>query len=233
MTSDSEPLDNLGEISTLWSQLGDANVFVLRYTNAIETYLTRLLRDENDARDVLQAFLLRVLERGFERVSPDKGKFRYYLIRSVHNAAITHVRSSKRRRAVDIAELPESLAAQSGDLQRYWQQDWNECILGRVWQRLENREQSSEKNLFFTILQASTNDSEADSKTLAARVTEQTGRTVTPDLFRQQLSRARKAFARLVVEEVAETLEEPTRAAIVEELTEVGLLRYVKEYLPR
>ena len=232
MSSDIEPLDNLRDISTQWSRLHDANIFVLRYTNAIEAYLRLLLKDENDARDVLQAFLVRVLERGFERASPDKGKFRYYLIRSVHNAAITHQRTTARRRAVDIAELPESLTSAADELSGYWQRDWHECILGRVWQRLQHREESSENNLFFTILQASTKNEDADSVTLAQQVSEQTGRPVSAELFRQQLSRARKAFARLIVEEVAETLEDANRESLVEELSEVGLMPYVQAYLP-
>ncbi|MEO1524701.1 MAG: sigma factor [Planctomycetota bacterium] len=232
MTKDLEPMADLGTISTQWSQLGDANVFVLRYTNAIETYLKRLLKDENDTRDVLQSFLLRVLERGFERVSPDLGRFRYYLIRSVHNAAITHLRTTKRRRVVDIEELPESLASSSDELRQYWQRDWHDCILGRAWQRLEEREQASESNLYFTVLQISSKHPELDSKALAATVTECVGRPVSAELFRQQLSRSRKAFARLIVEEVAETLETPSRSALIEELTEVGLLTYVQEFLP-
>ena len=227
-----QPLDDLRDISTQWSQLDDANVFVLRYTNAIETYLRRLLRDEDVARDVLQAFLLRVLERGFERASPDKGKFRFYLIRAVHNAAISYQRDSGRRRVVDIAQLPETLASASSELQSYWQRDWHDCILNRAWQQLEHHQASSEQNLFFSILQASTQNPELDSRALAAEVAGLAGREISPATFRQQLSRARKMFARLIVEEVAETLENPTRESIVEELSDVGLLPYVQEFLP-
>jgi RNA polymerase sigma-70 factor (ECF subfamily) len=72
-----------------------------------------------------------------------------------------------------------------------------------------------------------------NSAQLAAQLSERLGRSVRPEAFRQQLSRARRRFARLVLEEVRRTLEEPSPERLIEELTEVGLMAYVRPYLPR
>jgi hypothetical protein len=73
---------------------------------------------------------------------------------------------------------------------------------------------------------------EDDSEALAARVSESLGHPFRADAFRKQLSRARRLFARFLVIEVTRTLDYPTPERIEEELSELGLMRYVRRFLP-
>jgi hypothetical protein len=73
---------------------------------------------------------------------------------------------------------------------------------------------------------------EDDSEALAARISDSLGHPVRADAFRKQLSRARRVFARLLVIEVTRTLDYATPEKVEEELTELGLMRYVRRFLP-
>ncbi|MEM7561336.1 MAG: sigma factor, partial [Planctomycetota bacterium] len=99
---DSPSVWDLRGISTQWSVVANANLFVLRYSDAIQEYLKRLLRNDNDVEDVLQLFLVKILENGFQRVSPDRGRFRNYLIRAVKNEVIDWQRAKSRRKTKPI-----------------------------------------------------------------------------------------------------------------------------------
>ena len=53
-----------------------------------------------------------------------------------------------------------------------------------------------------------------------------------PEAFRKQVSRARRLFAELLVAETARTLDNPTPLAVEEELIDIGVMKYVKAFLP-
>lgn len=55
---------------------------------------------------------------------------------------------------------------------------------------------------------------------------------ITPEAFRKQLSRSRRALAELLVLEVAETLSTVNPEEVEEELIAVGLMEYVAPFLP-
>ena len=225
------PPVNLVHISTQWSRIGDTNLFVLRYATAIKRYLQTLLRDSNAVEDVLQSFLLKVVEHGFKQATPDKGRFRNYLIRSVHNAAVTHLRKNNRRRTQAMELIDEGSLSVPSEVEKAWNREWYDCLTGRVWRRLQHHEDHSNSH-FYTVLQVSQQNPELDSKTLAREVSQQVGREISPENFRKQLSRARRMFATILIEEVSETLDESSPEAIRSELTEVGLMPFVEEFLP-
>jgi hypothetical protein len=68
---------------------------------------------------------------------------------------------------------------------------------------------------------------------LAARTSALIGRPIRADAFRKQVSRARFKLAKLLVREVAQTLDHPTADRIKEELIEISLWEYVRDFLPR
>ena len=227
--SDENRSGDLEHISTQWSQLGDANVFVLRYTSAIENYLRRILTTDDEVQEVLQAFLVRVLERGFEHADPDKGRFRHYLSRSVRNAARTYQRS--RSRSKSHQSICEEPSESSEPLDAIWQKEWHECIMNRAMQRLRHREQTSDGNLGHSALQLHLASPSEDSRALANQLSEKVGREVSSAVFRKQLSRARKSLAEFLVQEVAETVDSTSKDDLRNELREVGLWRYVADYV--
>jgi DNA-directed RNA polymerase specialized sigma24 family protein len=223
------PRESLALISTHWPMITDPMKFVLRYAPAIRRYLQVLLPQPADVDEVLQEILLGVLERGFTPDRVRRGRFRDYLIATVRYSAW---RNLHRKKAGQLsAEQAEGLQA-SGDAVRAeaeWLADWRQCLLDWAWATLEAKQRRSPGNWHYTVLKLTTDNPDADSKRLAAQVG--TDPPLSAVAFRKQLSRARAAFARALVDEVERSLERPTPEAVMEELAEVGLLEYVRPYL--
>src|SRR5947208_9420730 len=91
-----QPRASLALISTHWPLITDPMKFMLRYAPAIRGYLHALLPTAADVDEVLQEFLVTVLERGFapERV---RGRFRDYLIATLRYRAWRYLRRKKTR----------------------------------------------------------------------------------------------------------------------------------------
>ena len=233
LTSDSPPKARLDQISTCWESIHDPGRFVLRYAPAIARFLRVLVRSPQDAEDICQEFMVGVITRGLPPAADVHGRFRNYLIAAVRNAA----RAFYRRRPPDFKPMPDldqipDTRQPELDIEREWLKSWRQCLLDRVWEALENHQHKSPGNLYYLVLRQAAEHPEEDSKTLAARVRAQTKRGLRPEAFRKQLSRARRKFAALLVEEVSRTLALPDPRAIKEELAELGLMAYVKEILP-
>lgn len=220
------PLD---QISTRWTQIRDPLRFVMRYSQAIRAYLTAILKDPDEAEEACQEFLARFLERGLDAASPDRGRFRDYLKVSVRNTALALVRR-KHEVPVNPAHFA-ALAAQEGD--SAWDSQWQQVVLDKAWRLVEVHEHGSPTSMYYTALRLAVDHPMEKSEWLAGQAAQQLGREVTAAAFRKQLSRARQFFARLVLEEVAQTLTDPTRDALEAELADLGLLPYVREQLPQ
>src|SRR4051812_38713500 len=85
----------LEQISTLWPQVSDPGRFVLRYAPAIRRYLGAIIQDPHLLDDVLQDFLVHMVQHRFAPEQLSRGRFRDYLKSCVRNAALTALR--KRR----------------------------------------------------------------------------------------------------------------------------------------
>lgn len=224
-----QPQQSLTLISTHWPSVTDPMKFVLRYAPAIRGYLQALLAQPNDVEEVLQELLLGVCERGFTPDRIRRGRFRDYLIAAVRYQAWRHLRR-KRPQTLSAEQADGLQTADGAELHdEQWLADWRQCLLDRAWDALEVRERQSPGNWHYTALKLTREHANADSTALAAQVGASPPLTATA--FRKQLSRARAAFARALVEDVERTLELPTPEAVTEELAELGLLEYVRPYL--
>ena len=219
----------LNRISTRWTAVSNPTLFVRRYGRAIRKYIATLVRDPNDAEEVEQEFMLRMVQKGFHTADSNKGKFRYYLITIVRNAAMQWL--CRRNQLPMSAEGMELLPA-SVEAHTECTSDWRKCIMKAAWKTLDKYQKRTTGNLFCTVLRVSAQYPEVDSPALAKKVSEMTGQHLTPEAYRKQLSRARKRFADLIVQEVARTLVEPTLEGIKDELNCLDLMKYVKGYLP-
>ncbi len=216
---------NFHSITTNTSILADPSRFVKRYGVAIRAYLQALISNEHDADEVEQDLLLHVVERGFADGMGRRGKFRYYLMTVVRNAALAYFRK-KSRRPVTVADLSSIPAAQIAD--RAWDRSWRECVMKNAWLALRSHEQRNPGNLFHTVLRTSIKHGDEDSTMLAVRVSSATGQDLSPEAFRKQLSRARRKFGELLIDEVARTMRNATPEELEEELSSLDLLKYVR-----
>jgi RNA polymerase sigma factor (sigma-70 family) len=224
-----EPI--LDQISTCWHRVHDSAYVAASYERAIRRYLEALLKNTHDAEEVTQDFLLRVHEQGLGRARPERGRFRDYLKKAVRNAALNFLRRQRAPGRSALPLKPEVLADDAGPrAERQWLADWRRSLLERAWQALEIHQHLSPGSLYHTVLRLAVEHPDEDSCALAERASAQAGRAVRPGTFRQQLSRARRLFAGFLTRAVARTL--PAGWNLEDELTDLGLMGYVRPHLP-
>lgn len=219
----------LEHISTHWPEVTDQLQFALRYAQAIHAYLRALIKNPYDAEDVAQAFLLQVLHRPFRAEQIRSGRFRDYLKGALRLTAITHFRKASRLPPVVDPDVFSAASFAEADVE--WNTEWRNSLLQRCWEGLEQQERTSPEGLAYTVLRMATDHPEENSAQLAQRVSTASGRTMQPDAFRKQLSRARRHFARILLDALRHTLHNPSADDVLEELQVTGLLPYVRDFL--
>lgn len=224
------PKSILEQISTYWPLISNPLQFVMRYAPAIRKYVSAIVKQRADADDVTQEFLTRVFEKGFCPTNVSRGRFRDYLKAAVRYVSLSVLRQ-RRLVELDDAMLESLITKPDDDADSQWDTQWRECLLDRAWQLLELHQHETVGNLFFTTLRMTVDFPDEDSEALAARVSMKLGKPYRADAFRQQLRRARKEFARLIVAEIKNTLHDPQPADIEHELLSLGLMPYVRDYL--
>lgn len=223
----------LDRISTHMTTLQDTERFVLRYGKAIRGYVTAILRNPAEADEVVQELVLGLLRRGGPATWPGAGRFRDYLKTSSRNAAITFLRKKGRQRAAELtpdAHADPDTTEAAAD--REMLAEWHRCVLDKVWRELDAHERKSPGNLCYTAMKVFTEFPDEDSPRQAAIVAERTGRPLTPEAFRKQVSRARRLMAEFILLEVAAGIVPATAESVENELHELGLWAYVRDYLP-
>jgi RNA polymerase sigma-70 factor (ECF subfamily) len=227
------PKTHLNEITTEWNAIRDPAQFVEKYGPAIRAYLMVLLKNRHDVDDVTQDFFVRILRHGFVRAQQERGRFRDYLKVAVRNAAIDYVRRKQAGNRA-LVHLTQVSAAKELHQQadREWVAHWRQILLDRACKALEQHQRRSGSNLFAIVLKMMVDYPLETAATLAERTSAIIGRRLRPEAFRKQVSRARRVLARLLVDEVAHTLDQPTPERIKEELIELSLWEYVQDFLP-
>lgn len=226
------PRAMIDEISTRWPLIRDPAQFALRYAPAIEGYLRALVRDPDRVEDIRQDFLLRVVQKGIVPGENLKGRFRNYLKAAVRNAAFTSLRKKAHAQA-DSGVFQQMPDDEPPPMEKEWDDQWRQCMLERVWEALELHERQKPDNHAYTVMKIFVeHQASEDSDQMANRCSERLNKPMRADAFRKQLSRARRLFAKLLMQEVVQTIEQPTPERIEEELVDVGLLSELKPYLP-
>jgi len=237
--------DRLSQIPTLWSVVRRAHAdesieaqraqqqMIDRYGGAIQRYLLGAFRDQVAAEDAYQEFAVRFVQGDYHSVTPERGRFRSFLKTILFRLVVEHYRRQKRggmaQMGSNIAE-PEA-RAESADEELFLQM-WSDGLLKSAWDALSRLERETGRPLF-TVMRVRVEQADLSSKQLADAISVELKRTVTPANLRVMLHRARDEFARLVLDEVANTLDKPTRAGIEDELVELGLLEHCRSALDR
>jgi DNA-directed RNA polymerase specialized sigma24 family protein len=227
----------LDEITTQWSLLRRAhqgpagaarNTLALRYAGAIRGYVGALLQDSQDADELSQEVLVRILHGDFAGATPERGRFRDLLKVAVRNMVRTWWGRKQRRASVplDLGQVP---APEGDELpgEAEWVSTWQKNVLKMTWDAMESYEFSHPGTIAWTLLRLRADHTDDDLGRLASRLQAATGRAFRPAALRQQLRRSRLRFAQLLIEELARGLDDPTP-----ERVEVGLMEYVRDFLP-
>jgi RNA polymerase sigma-70 factor (ECF subfamily) len=111
-----------------------------------------------------------------------------------------------------------------------FQKIWREELFHRAWQALREQEEGTDQPVY-TVLRFRTKHPDLRSAEAAEQLTQQLGRPISPEWVRKWLQRARREFARCLVDDVARTLAEPTPDLLEEELLELGVRDQCREAL--
>ena len=227
----------LSQIKTNWSQLfaatrpsGEATTeaqrqLLINYSGAVYRYLVGTVRNEDTASDLAQDFAVRFLRGNFGSVTPEKGRFRDFLKRTLSNLVNDHFRKQKteQNRFQTVAQNETLISETTSDT---FDQDWVIEILRRTWEALRQRQQEK-STAYYAVLRARAESPEMNSQQLCDVLSVELPQQTVNDVWvRQNLSRARKVFATLLRAEVAGTLKDSRPEIVDEELMALGLLKY-------
>lgn len=229
-------------IPTQWSLIRDAHAtgtpqtaaaarqaLVLRYAKSIRRYVGGIVKQADDADELAQDVIVRLMRGDFGGADPTRGRFRDLLKTAVRNMVHNHWAKSNRRKTAD-AEL--DLVAGTDDRDPAWESEFQLNILEHAWGALKAFEKANPSHPAHTLMKLRTEFPDATSDELAEKLGAKLGKATRADSCRQMLRRARLKFAEALVEEIRMGLADPSPGRVAEELSHLGLLEYVKDFLP-
>ena len=194
-----------------------------RYYQPLYSYLRRRGETPEDAQDLTQGFMARLLEKDVLRhADRARGRFRAFLLTSLkHYAANEHARAAAEKRGGGEPLLSFDLGAAEG---RYWLEPRDDvtperlydrrcalAVLERALQALRAEFRANGRESFFAAVQGTlTGDVGAAYPEIAERF------GMSESNVKVTVHRMRRRYAELVRAEVAETVE--TEAAVDDEL---------------
>jgi DNA-directed RNA polymerase specialized sigma24 family protein len=252
------PLD-FAAISTHTSALKSTNRLVLRYSDAILAYATVLLRNREEAEDVHMHVVQTMLEGRLSRAAAPRGvregRFRFYVQRTVRHAVFNHVRQRTRqhnllqrfwntlspmRDAATGGTVGPAAAPADADLEEAERAIWRGTVLSRAVESAlkelagyqQQQQDRGRPNVYHTLARLLVERPEEDTEQLARRLGEQVGGSFNAGQVRGIVLRMRRKLAELLVAEIIPQVDDPTPENVLAELADLGLLDYVRPYLP-
>jgi RNA polymerase sigma-70 factor (ECF subfamily) len=236
-----EPKHHISQIETIWPVLRQAHegdpaavnaaqqVILQRYRPAIFRYLVACLGDAEAADDLCQEFSLRFVRGDFRNANPEKGRFRDLLKSSLYHLIIDYHKRRNRRMPQLSPDAPEP-SDDSGstlDSDRQFLAAWRADLLNKAWEKLAQEEKNTGRPMH-TVLHFRAANQEMRSAKMAEQLTGRLGKEVTGDWVRKWLHAARERFAEFLLDEVAASLDNPTREAVEQELIDLELYQYCR-----
>lgn len=213
------------EARPVWNQI------FLQYDRPVWQFLRALVRDDHALDDIYQEFWHRFLKGDFAHATPERGRFRYLLMKVLANLVADYYRRAKRTPGLLIeepmaadADLLDELATRSIEI-------WRRQLLTDALAALARADDGSDATAH-AVLQIEIDHEVETSEHKALRLSDELGREISAANYRQILHRSRKRFAAILVQQVRMTLTDPTPTVIREELAELRLLDYCADGLP-
>ncbi len=191
------------------------------YWYPVYAYVRRRWCDPDQARDLTQAFFADLLERGaLQNLSPEKGRFRAFLLASVRNF-LSHERDReqalKRGGGMRTVSLDADEAEHRFELEpvteltpeQLFERRWGLTVMERAMSRLKTRMQSSDRPLLFDALKPHLEGgSHAPYRQVASEMAMSVG------AVKVAVHRLRQSYGKMLREEIAETVAD---ASIVDD----------------
>jgi RNA polymerase sigma factor (sigma-70 family) len=231
----------LEAIPTRWSLVQQAHAtgpqsataarqaLVLRYARSIRRYVGGMVKNAEDADELAQDVVMRLMKGDFGGADPTRGRFRDLLKTATRNMVQNHWAKGNRRKTAD-ADL--NLVGKEDEADPRWDAEWQASVLDHAWAALKEAERKTPTSPAYTLLKLRADNPDATSDELAERLSAKTKSPVRADACRQMLRRARLRFAEALVMEIGVGLADPSPARVAEELAALGLLGYVQDFLP-
>jgi RNA polymerase sigma factor (sigma-70 family) len=235
--------ETIEAIGTRWSLIRSAHlaskpesakearrILVMRYAPAIRRYVGGILRQDDQADEIAQEVMLRMMRGDFAGADENKGRFRDFLKMALRNMIKTSWRKSSQRKtvALDGEPLP---AEQDQELDEQWTATWRRNLLDNTWNRLHADQSGATSQNQFRALRLRVEFPEDSSTELAHRLSQDAGEPISAENFRQLLRRGRVRFAHHLLDEIRAGLGDESEDRLQEELADLELLEMVREYL--
>jgi RNA polymerase sigma-70 factor (ECF subfamily) len=239
------PNQRLSLIPTLWSLVYRAHhapaevehsarqQLLERYGDAVRRYLRKLLHDPHATDEVFQEFAVQLLHGDLRGANPQRGRFRNF-VKGMLFHLVADYRKQQRQWPGPLPGDGAALVAHAEEVEsdHRFVESWRDELLARAWAALAAVEARTDQP-FYAVLRFRADHPDMRSPQLAEQLTTQLGRPFTAAGVRQVLHRAREKFAALLLDAVADSLENPTGEQLEEELVELGLLDYCRPALER
>jgi RNA polymerase sigma-70 factor (ECF subfamily) len=235
----------LSLISTLWSLVFQAHKgppeearlarqqLLERYGGAVQRHLRKVLHDPNAADEIVQEFAIQLVHGDLRGADPHRGRFRNFVKGTLYHL-ISDYRKKQRRWPGPLPGSGDTIAdaSEQVDSDRQFVESWRDELLARAWAALAKTE-TRKGQPYYAVLRFRVNHPHLKSPQLASQLAVLLDRPLTAVGIRQLLHRARETFADLLLDEVTQSLENPTPELLLEELVELGLFDYCKPALER
>jgi len=233
----------LEHIQTQWSLIRQAHAhtllranearrtLVMRYATSIRRYVGAIIRVDEDAADVTQEIVMRMLRGDFGGADPLRGRFRDLLKAVIRNLCNSHFAKNLRKPAafVDMSGMEDDSASEADVA---WVSAWRQTILDLAWAQLEQYQYAHPNSTSYTVLKLRADHPDASMDELGIMLGTIISGSVSGATYRQQLRRSRVRFADYIIDEVTNGLDSPTPHTICEELIALGWYEQVREFLP-
>jgi RNA polymerase sigma-70 factor (ECF subfamily) len=184
------------------------------------------------ADDLFQEFALRLVRGAFKQADPKRCRFRDYLRSSLRNLVVDYYRrqrsGSQPLGAFEPAVHDQLQMPADAEFLAIWRAE----LLARSLKALAALEQQTGQQLF-TVLKLRMDQPHLHSPEMAEHLSAKLGKPVTPGWVRKRLYLAREKLGDILLEEIRQSLDNPSDEKIAQELIELNLLEYCRTALER